>query len=1325
MSFVHLHCHSEYSLLDGFSNIKKLIKRAKEMEMPAVALTDHGTMHGTIEFYSAAVEAGVKPIIGLEAYLAPRRMQDRDSKIDLKPFHLLLLAENQTGYKNLLKIASAAQLEGFYGKPRIDRDFLAAHNEGLIATSGCLAADVPRALNEGNFDEARRRLDYYYEVFGPERFFIELQAHDIPELTALNRQLIDLGPRYQARYVATNDVHYVDASDARLQDVLLAIQTGCTLADPKRMRMSDASYYLRSPDEMRRLFGDVPGAIENTLLIAERTALDLKTKGYHLPLFPVPAGHTAETYLRELCEAGLRMRYGARADEAVVRQRLDYELGVIEKMGFAAYFLIVWDLCRYAAKQGIWYNARGSAAGSMVAYVLEITLVEPLGHGLIFERFLNPGRISMPDIDLDFQDDLRSRMLDYCVRKYGDDKVAQIITYGTLGARAAIRDVGRVMDIPLPEVDRVAKTVPNIPGKPVSIAQALEEVAEFKQAYDEARGEQAYLRELIDTAAQMEGVVRNVGTHAAGVVIGDKPLIEYLPLHRPTGNVEETPIKSVTQFEMGVLEKLGMLKVDFLGLATLTIMQRACALIAERHGKQYTLDNIPTDHPATYELMGKGQTAGVFQVEGTGMKRYLMQMKPQNLDNIIAMISLYRPGPLEFIPNYIKRMHGEEQVEYQHPSLEPIFKETYGIPVYQEQIMRAAVDLAGYSMSESDDLRKAIAKKNKEQLQKHQQKFITGAVERGMPKDAAEKIFADWEEFARYGFNKSHAADYGVIAAQTAYLKAVYPAEYMTALLSVSKNETEKVAQYIDDCKSLGIEVLQPDINRSGLDFTIEDFAGGGEKREEGRGKKANGNGRSSPLPPPSSAIRFGLAAIKNVGEGAVETIIAARKLGGPFGTLDELCQRVDLRQVGKRALECLIKVGALDGLGERGQLAEGLDQIVNASVAHFKAAESGQLMLFGGAASAETAAFAHVQLPKAKVTVTKREMLTWEKELIGLYVSDHPLQTVVEQVGQIVTHSSAQLGEEDHGKPVVLVGVVSTMRAHTTKKGDPMGFVGAEDLTGQIELVIFPKVWKEVSKWLALEQIIVIYGKADTQGGGNPKILVDNLRQDFKIAAGRPAGGPSPAQGIMWTPDTVPGRSAREEEPPQEWTPPPPDDDWMTGVDEPVAPPIAVAAPPTAAPVPPVPAQPAPRPAVGNGNGHTNGKVNGNAAGNGHAPRASQGPSDVSQSERAPQPLSSPSSASPAPVALPPADPMLDASGRRVVITLTNSGDKDRDLRLLKRVHGLLTASPGSDRFEFQIREGSRHYQLRFPNHTTGLNPELAGQLTSLLGPNCIDVQR
>ncbi|MGH2521811.1 MAG: DNA polymerase III subunit alpha, partial [Anaerolineales bacterium] len=1064
MSFVHLHCHSEYSLLDGFSNIKKLVRRAKELEMPAIALTDHGAMHGVMDFFNQATDAGIKPIIGMEAYLAARGMRERDPKLDKKSFHLLLLAENQTGYQNLLKIASAAQLDGFYYYPRIDHEFLAAHAEGLICTSGCMSAEAPRALVEDNPAEARRRLDWYYEVFGRDNFFFELQHHDIKELHSLNRALLELAPRYNARLVATNDVHYIHPDDARLQDILLAIQTGCVLSDPNRMRMTDNSYHLRTPQEMAGLFADAPEALRNTLLIAERCAVDLRTKGYHLPAFEVPAGHTTESYLRHLCEQGLRRRYGPRvgdarlrADDPVVRERLEYELGVITKMGFAAYFLIVWDLCRFAAEQGIWYNARGSAAGSLVAYVLDITLVEPIDHGLIFERFLNPGRISMPDIDLDFQDDLRYKMLDYCANKYGSDKVAQIITFGTLGARAAIRDVGRVMDIPLGEVDRVAKTIPNIPGKPITLVQALEEVAELRQIYEEATQdpEREYVKALIDTAAKMEGVVRNVGTHAAGVVIADLPLIEYLPLHRPTGNTGDTPIKTVTQFEMGILEALGMLKVDFLGLMTLTIMQRACLLIEQRRSVKLDLSNIPVDDPATFELLRRGQTAGVFQVEGTGMKRYLMQMKPRDLANVIAMIALYRPGPLEFIPSYIRRMHGEEQVEYRHPWLAPIFEETYGIPVYQEQIMRAAVDLAGYGMSEADDLRKAIAKKQKEKLLKHQAKFVKGAVGRGMPKDTAEAIFHDWEEFARYGFPKAHAADYGILSVQTAYLKAHYPAEYMTALLSASRHETEKVALYIQDSRGLGIEVLPPDVNRSGLDFTIEEVQKTDDRRRMHSGEAPASPEQADDGQNTQYAIRFGLAAIKNVGEGAVQVILDARtaERGGPFRSLDDFAQRVDLRQVGKRPLECLIKVGALDAFGKRGQLLDGLDQIVNASASHFRAAEAGQLSLFGGSAG-----FTSVYLPKPKSEISRREMLTWEKELIGLYVSDHPLQPVMSDLQAIVSHYSQQLAEDDHGQNVVMAGVVTNLRTHQTKKGDTMGFVSVEDVQGHLELVVFPK---------------------------------------------------------------------------------------------------------------------------------------------------------------------------------------------------------------------------------------------------------------------------
>ena len=792
MSFAHLHVHTEYSMLDGFSNIKKLVKRVKELDMPAVAITDHGTMFGVIDFYKAAKAEGVKPIIGVEAYMAARNMGDRDSKLDRSSYHLLLLAENETGYKNLLQISSAAQLDGFYYYPRIDHDFLAAHSEGIICTSGCMSAEIPRALLQDNPEEAVKRMNWYYDVFGPNRFFVELQQHNIKEITDLNKKLVEMGARYSAKYIATNDVHYINQGDSRLQDILLAIQTNALLTDPNRMRMTDDSYYLRTPQEMNTLFAEVPEALSNTLLIAERCNVDLSFKGYHLPDFPVPEGYTAETYLRHLCDEGARIRYEDRATSQQVQERLEYELGVIHKMGFDAYFLIVWDLCRHAKENGIWYNARGSAAGSIVAYVLQIAMVDPLHHHLLFERFLNPGRVSMPDIDLDFRDDRRAEMLEYCVHKYGSDKVAQIITFGTMGTKAALRDVARVMDIPLPEVDRVAKLVPFVSGRNTTMEDALA-IPDFKQIYDE----QPHLRELIDTAAKMEGTVRNAGTHAAGVVISDKSIVEYLPLHRPTSNSEETPIKTVTQFEMGILDSLGMLKVDFLGLITLSVMAKACDMIEKRHGVKYDLSNIPLDDPKAFELMGSGQTAGVFQVEGGGMTRWLVEMKPKTLDNIIAMVALYRPGPMAFIPDYIARMRGEAEVTYRHPKMEPIFSDTYGIPVYQEQLMRAAVELAGYTPSESDELRKAISKKKQEEIVKHRNKFVTGAVKQGMEQETAEAIYSDWEEFARYGFNKSHAADYGVIAVQTAFLKAYYPAEFMAATLTASASATEKVALYV------------------------------------------------------------------------------------------------------------------------------------------------------------------------------------------------------------------------------------------------------------------------------------------------------------------------------------------------------------------------------------------------------------------------------------------------------------------------------------------------------------------------------------------------
>ncbi|MCQ3936787.1 MAG: DNA polymerase III subunit alpha [Chloroflexi bacterium] len=1325
MSFAHLHVHTEYSLLDGFSNIRKLVRRVKEMDMPAVAITDHGTMFGVIDFYKAAKEAGVKPIIGLEAYMAARGMKDRDSKLDRTSSHLLLLAENETGYKNLLKIASAAQMEGFYYYPRIDHEFLAAHSEGLICTSGCMSAEIPRALLEENPEKAVRRWNWYYDVFGPDRFFVELQHHNIKEITDLNKKLLELGARYSSRYIATNDVHYINQEDARLQDILLAIQTNSTFNDPERMRMTDDSYFLRSPAEMSRLFAEVPEALSNTLLIAERCNVDLGFKGYHLPEFPVPEGYTAESYLRSLCEAGAGKRYGDDAASPKVRERLDYELKVVHEMGFDAYFLIVWDLCRFARDNGIWYNARGSAAGSIIAYTLEITMVDPLEHSLIFERFLNPGRISMPDIDLDFRDDRRHEMLEYCARKYGSDKVAQIITFGTMGAKAAIRDVARVMEVPLSEVDRVTKLVPFVSGRNTTMEDAMA-VPEFKEIYNK----NPQMREVIDLAAKMEGTVRNAGTHAAGVVISDKPIIEYLPLHRPTSGSEETPIKSVTQFEMGILDSLGMLKVDFLGLITLTVMARACDLIYKRHGIKFDLTNIPIDDPKSFELMGAGQTAGVFQVEGGGMTRWLVQMKPKNLDNIIAMVALYRPGPMQFIPDYIARMHGEAEVSYLHPAMEPIFKDTFGIPVYQEQLMRAAVELAGYTPSESDELRKAISKKKKEDIEKHRNKFVKGAVEKGMTQETAEAIYADWEEFARYGFNKSHAADYGVIAVQTAYLKAHYPAEYMTALMSASAGQTEKVAFYVADARSMGVPVLQPDINASEWDFSIEDIDG-------------------------KPHIRFGLGAIKNVGQNAVQPIIDERLANGKFTDLNDFARRVDLRSVGKRSLECLIKVGALDSFGNRASLLAALDRIVAISSNHFRAADVGQMSLFG----TTTGVVEEIHLPEVK-DVDKRETLNWERELIGLYISDHPLNEYQATLAQIVSYFTGQLAEAGHEEKVRVAGLITGVRPYTTKTGKPMGFVQIEDIQGTVELVLFPRTWEQSKDKMIVGQIIIVEGKVD-QGSTPPKILVDTVRTEIKVttaaedstlkadAAPKPLLARSESQSPRRpeSPQTQPKPAAIPRQNP-------------TPKANPVGHALSVTDTPkqeshaasvtyqTAEPVPSYTPLASPQ---------ISGEFEETERGDDMPPPPENFPEGW-ETEWQPSFEDAAIAAKPAPKfkkdepVTPPlvaravealtqagvVNPLEDRDEavipslyvplarenkdkdhppRQITIILRPTGDKERDKRRIKTLYGTLISYHGRDKFSFQIFENGKGHLIDFPNDTTRICPELLERLKKLMG--------
>jgi DNA polymerase-3 subunit alpha len=1269
MSFAHLHVHTEYSLLDGFSNIKKLIRRVKELGMGSVAITDHGTMFGVIDFFKTAVDEGVKPIVGVETYVAARGMTDRDPQKDKHSYHLVLLAENMTGYKNLLKIASAAQLEGFYYYPRVDHDFLRAHSEGIIATTSCMSGEVPRTILNKGVEAGQRVLEWYIETFGTQNFFIELQNHPISELPELNRTLIDLGKRYNLKYIATNDSHYIDPEDARLQDIMLAIQTGSLLSDPNRMKMGANTFYLRSPEEMAGLFPDVPSALSNTLEIAERCNVDLIKKGYHLPLFEVPEGFTTESYLRKLCEEGIDRKYGSRANDPEVRQRLDYELKIIHDMGFDAYFLIVWDLCRYAADHGIWYNTRGSGAGSIVAFSLDITLIEPLSHKLLFERFLNPARSEMPDIDLDFQDDRRAEMLQYCSERYGSDKVAQIITFGTLGARAAIRDVGRVMDIPLSEVDRITKAVPAvIPDEQVTIANALEKSPEFKAVYDEG----GYVQELIDTANHMEGVARNAGTHAAGVVITDVPLLEYLPLHRPTSNAEESPIKSVTQFEMNIITKLGLLKVDFLGLSTLTVMHMASDLIRERHNIDLNLHNIPLDDPDTFEFISQGRTAGLFQLEGNGMTRYIMQMKPRDLSNIIAMVALFRPGPMTFIPDYIKRMHNEEPVTYAHPTLEKVFKETYGLAVYQEQLMMAVMELAGYTPAEADDLRKAISKKIKESIEKHKGKFVAGAVKNNIEKDLARKIFEDWENFARYGFNKSHAADYGMIAVQTAYLKHHYTVEYMTALLSVTKSETAKVAFYVADARSMGIAVLPPDVNSSQWDFSIED------------------------LPDGKSAIRFGLGAIKNVGEAPVILILEARQKG-KFKDLNDFIRRVDLHRVGKRSLECLIKVGALDCFGPRRSILEVVDTMLSISNSHFRASECGQLSIFGSVAGVEE----DIRLP-ADSGLDQRLQLEWEKELIGLYVSDHPISPYLPLMRQKVTHFSKDLAEAAQKQRVIVAGMVTRIRTTMTKKSNKqMAFATIEDLQGAIELVIFPKTWEKFSALVRMESVIVVEGQVDAEGS-EPKVLADVIRpiSDEELDAfqrSNPAGSGTPA-GETWQGDIDTERYSQYddgyEEPPLSeeeaaWIPAP-----VRAIEEAAPTPIAVVAQEIAKEISVV-QKPATEP--------------------------------ITEVETRIKDAPSEDFVRP-PVIMAPLPPLFRYGDNNdlklITVTIKSSGEKERDIRRIRRIHSVLNAFPGRDRFCFMVYEHGFRHLLDFPNDTTSVNTELISQLSEIVGQDNIRVE-
>jgi len=1125
-SFVHLHVHSEYSLLDGLARVEPLAARARELGMDALAITDHGVMFGAVEFTKAAKANGIRPIIGCEMYVAPRSRLQKDPRLDTNPYHLVLLARNEEGYHNLIQLCTAAQLEGFYYRPRIDAELLAEHAGGLVALSACESGEVPRLILQKKLAEAEARARWHQELFGPDHYYLELQRHEgLPELVELNATLAEIGRRLHIPLVATNDSHYVLPQDAAAHEVLLCIQTNTTLGDPKRLRMAGNDYYLRGPDEMAALFKEYPEAIENTLRVAEACQFKIESHGYHLPAFEVPEGETPESYLRRLCVEGLHRRYAQVTPE--LEARLEHELAVIHQMGFDTYFLIVWDLVRFAKERGILVGpGRGSAAGSLVSYCLRITELEPTSNGLIFERFLNPGRVTMPDIDLDFPDDRREELIAYAIQKYGQDRVAQIATFGTMAARAAIRDAGRAMGMPLNEVDRIAKMVPG--GPKVTIASALEESAELRQEYESTD----YVRELVDKARALEGVSRHASTHAAGVVIADRPLTEYVPLAlAPRGEGQ------VTQYGMEALEQIGLLKIDFLGLSTLTIIDRCLKNIRATQGIEIKPAEIPLDDPAIYQLLSSGEVTGIFQVESSGMRKALRDMQPTVFEDIVVLLSLYRPGPMQYIENYIARKQGREEVTYRHPALEPILKDTYGIIVYQEQIIRMATDLAGYSSAEADLMRRAVGKKKAKDLQEQRAKFVAGAVARGIPEEAANLIMDDIEFFANYGFNKAHSAAYAVITCQTAYLKAHFPVEYMAAMLSVERGNIEKVAALVAECRRLGIDVLPPDVNRSGLDFTIEPVA---------RPRPAQRPDQEGPAPAPQAkAIRFGLAAIKNVGEGPVELILKARG-ERPFTSIDDFCQRVDLRQVNKRVLECLIKVGIFDSLAGRGQLLAALDHMVAASQEAHAAREAGQLSLFGVASAA---AVSFLALPQVR-PVPRKEQLAWEKELLGLYVSESPLSLL--PLNQEHITRTDQVDEALKGRRIQLMGLVAAVRTILTKKGDPMAFVQLEDPAGSIEVVVFPRLYEETRELWAEDRLVVVKGKADMREG-RPSLICDAAREYDPRIDGTSAQPPA-APGVPEPPEARPAAA----EPAGPIALPP-----EAGYEEPPVPPPGLDAPP------------------------------------------------------------------------------------------------------------------------------------------------------------------
>ncbi len=1044
-TFVHLHNHTEYSLLDGASRIPAMVSRAAELGMPAIGLTDHGVMYGAIQFYKACKEAGIKPIIGCEVYVAPRSRLLREGRVDRDPNHLTLLASSHEGYLNLMRLCTVGQMEGMYYKPRIDKEILAAHSKGLIALSGCLQGEAASRIVDGDIDGARESVAAYRDIFGKDGFLLEVQKHGIDKQVEVNGVLARFGKELGLRLCATNDLHYVHRHDSEAHDVLLCLQTGARFNDPNRWRFSTQENYLKTPAEMIETFTDMPDALASTLEVADQCNLKLDLGATLLPPFDVPDGLRPDEYLRQLVLKGLDWRFGK--PSASAKERAELELSVISQTGYASYFLIVWDFYNFARQNAIVVGpGRGSAAGSLVSYCLGITNLDPLQHGLIFERFLNIDRVSMPDIDCDFSVEGREKVIRYVSEKYGSDRVAQIITFTTMASKAAIRDVGRVLEVPLRDTDRLAKLVPVWQGRSKTLEDTVKEVPEFREAYessDEAR-------RLVDVAKALEGVSRNVSTHAAGVVIAPEPLVRYTPLQFGPGREAV-----ITQYDMKAVGDIGLLKIDFLGLQNLDIIATCMRLLKERRGIEIDLEHLPSDDAKTYELIANGDTHGVFQFEGAGMRRMLMDMRPQSFEDVSAAVALFRPGPMINIPAFIARKQGREPIEYMHERLEPILRETYGVMIYQEQVMMAARELAGFTMSEADILRSAMGKKDKAKMAKQRTKFISGAVERGIAQATADSLFDGIAKFAEYGFNRAHSAAYGLIAYQTAYLKTNYPLEYMTALLIHMEGNAERVATAIIDCRLRGIDVLAPDINQSRTDFSIS----------EGR-------------------ILFGLAAIKNVGRHAVDSIVGLRDADGPFKSLEDLCERTSaIQDVNRRVLEALVQSGACDSLGERARLIAALDHAVSRAERARRDRESGQTSLLDMVGSPEAQADDY-GLTLDIAPMAGEEKLRLEKELLGLYLSDHPLRRISAELAKLSDTQAVEVTSALQDTEVRVAGLVREVRRVVTRKGQIMAYATLEDLTGTVDIVLFPRVFEQTRLLFEPDKVVVVQGKVDARAG-------------------------------------------------------------------------------------------------------------------------------------------------------------------------------------------------------------------------------------------------